>query len=118
MIVWDNGWGFSEATTGGVLQEMVFLEISQNPQENMCHSLFLIRLQAGACNIFKIETPAQVFSCKLWEISKNTFSAEHFGATAPHVLLKVYHLPKPDLSELIEFFGGEFSDTTLNLTSQ
>ena len=30
---------FSEGATGGVLQEKVFLEFSQNPQENMWQSL-------------------------------------------------------------------------------
>ena len=48
--------------------EKVFLEISQNSQENTCARVpFLI----------KKETPAQVFSCEFCEISKNTFSAEH-----------------------------------------
>ena len=40
-----------EAATRGALQEMVFLEISQNSQENTCDSLF----------------------CEICEISKNTF---------------------------------------------
>ena len=30
----------SEAATGGILQEKVFLEISQNSQESTCASLF------------------------------------------------------------------------------
>ena len=34
----------------------------------------LIKLQASACNFIKNETMAQVFSCELCEISKNTFS--------------------------------------------
>ena len=42
----------------------VFLEISQNSQENTCaRASFLIKLQALA----------QVFSCEFCEISKNTF---------------------------------------------
>ena len=32
----------------------------------------LIKLQASACNFTKKETLAHVFSCKFWEISKNT----------------------------------------------
>ena len=37
----------SEAATGGVLQEKVFLEISLNSQENTCARVsFLIKLQA------------------------------------------------------------------------
>ena len=46
-------------------------KISQNSQENTCASVsFLIHFQ----NIFKNETLAQVFSCELCEIFKNTFS--------------------------------------------
>ena len=36
---------FTEAATEGILSETVFLEISQNSQENTCVS-FLIKLQA------------------------------------------------------------------------
>ena len=52
---------YSEAATGGVLSEKVFLEgleILQNSQ---------------ACNFIKKETLAQVFSREFWEISENTF---------------------------------------------
>ena len=41
----------------------VFLEISQNPQENAC----------ATCNFIKKEALAQVFSREYCEISKNTF---------------------------------------------
>ena len=51
----------------------VFLEISQNSQENTCASLFFNKV-AGAWNVIKKETLAQVFSCEFCEISKNTFS--------------------------------------------
>ena len=51
----------------------VFLEISQNSQENTCARVsFLMKLQAEA--FIKKETLAQVFSCEFCEISKNTFS--------------------------------------------
>ena len=56
----------SEAATRGVLQENVFLEISQNSQEN---------------NFIKKETLALVFSCEFCEISKNTFFTELLWAT-------------------------------------
>ena len=50
----------------------VFLNISLNSQENTCaRVLFLIRLQAWACNFIKKETLARVFSCEFYEISKN-----------------------------------------------
>ena len=35
-----------------------------------------------AYNFIKKETLAHVFSCKFWEISKNTFSTEHLRTTA------------------------------------
>ena len=41
----------------------VFLEISQNSQGSTCARVsLLINLQATACNVFKKETLAQVFS--------------------------------------------------------
>ena len=59
----------------------MFLEISQNSQENTCARVsFLIKLQA--LNFIKNETLAQVFSCEFCEISKNTFLAEHLRVTA------------------------------------
>ena len=52
----------------------VFLEISQNSQENSCVRVsFLINLQASPSNFIKKETLAQVFSCEFCEISKNNF---------------------------------------------
>ena len=49
-----------EAATGGVLYEKMFLEISQNSQENICARVsFLIKLQAEACNFIKKETLAE-----------------------------------------------------------
>ena len=56
----------------------VFLEISQNSQENTCARVcVLIKLQAWVCNLFKKETLALVFSCEFCEISKNNFFTEH-----------------------------------------
>ena len=40
------------------------------------------RLYSWVCNFIKIETPAQVFSYKFCETSKNTFFAEHVWAAA------------------------------------
>ena len=55
----------------------MFLEISQNSQENTCARVsFLTKLQAcrpEACNFIKKETLTQVFSCEICEISTNTF---------------------------------------------
>ena len=54
-------------SVGGVLLKKVFLEISQNSQENTC------KARHEACNFIKKETLAQVFSCEFCKISKNTF---------------------------------------------
>ena len=65
----------SEAVARICFVKKVFLEISQNWQENTCVRVsFLIKLQTEACNFIKKETLTQVFSCEFWEISKNTFS--------------------------------------------
>ena len=68
----------------------MFLEISQNSQENNYARVSnLIKLQAWpkktlaqACNFIKLETLAQVFSYEFCEISKDTFFKEHVWATA------------------------------------
>ena len=58
----------SEAVTRRCSVKEVFLEISQNSQENTCVRVhFLIKL-------LKKETLAQVLSCEFREISKNIFS--------------------------------------------
>ena len=45
----------------------VFLEISQNSQENTCAGVsFLIKLQAGIRNFIQKEAVAQVFSCEFY----------------------------------------------------
>ena len=72
-----------EAANGGVICKKVFLEISQNSQENTCSRVsFLIKLQAEACSFIKKETLAHLFSCKFGEIFKNTFFTEHLRVTA------------------------------------
>ena len=44
--------------------------------------------RSEACNFIKKVTLAQVFSCELCEISKNTFFTEHLWTTASENLLK------------------------------
>ena len=66
----------------------MFLEISQNSQENICARIsFLIKLQAEACNFIKKETLAQLFSSLFCEISRNTIFTEHLRATASDLSL-------------------------------
>ena len=67
----------SEAVAQRCSVKKVFLEISQNSQENTCARVsFLIKFQAKttACNFIEKETLAQVFYCKFCEISQKTFS--------------------------------------------
>ena len=66
----------SEAVVRRCFVEKVFLEILQNSQENTGTRVsFLIKLKA--CNFIKKQALLQVFSCKFWEVSKNTFFIEH-----------------------------------------
>ena len=52
----------------------MFLEISENSQENTCARVYFYNRVAGLRPDFiKKETLAQVFSCEICEISKNTF---------------------------------------------
>ena len=61
------------------LQTELFLEISQNSQENTCARVsFLI----DSCNFIKKETLAEVFSYEICKIFKNTFFTEHLWTTA------------------------------------
>ena len=87
---------FSEASTGGVLSKKVFLEISQNSQENNCARLsFLIKLQAWDCK----ETLAEMFSSEMCKISKNIFFTEHLRTTASEFLINLKsHFHKQQLS--------------------
>ena len=53
---------YAEADAQRCIKKM-FLEISQNSQENTCARVsFLIKLPAEACNLIKKETLAQLFS--------------------------------------------------------
>ena len=63
--------------------KQVFLEISQNLQEDTCARVsFLIKLQASGLQLYlKKETLAQVFSCEFCEISKNIFFTENLWTT-------------------------------------
>ena len=46
--------------------------------------LFLVKLQATACNFIKKETLAQVLSCEFCEFFKDTFFTEHLRWSLPH----------------------------------
>ena len=66
--------GIKEAVAQTCSVKKVFLEISQNSQENTCARVsFLIKLPAPP----EKETLAQVFSCEFCEILRTPFFTEH-----------------------------------------
>ena len=65
----------AEAVARRCSVKKVFLQISQNLQENTrARVSFLIKLQTSACNFIKKETLVQVFYCEFYKISQNNFS--------------------------------------------
>ena len=74
----ENIGTVTEAVVRRCSVKVVFLKISQNSQENTCARVsFLIKLQASPCNFIKKEILAQVSSCEICEIFKNSFFIEH-----------------------------------------
>ena len=74
----------TEAVTRGALKKMVFLEISQNSQENTC-----VRV-SQVLTFIKKDTLAQAFSRRFCEISKKTFITEHLQTAIPEVAVRRY----------------------------
>ena len=63
----------------------VFLNISQNSQENTCtKAYFLIKLPE-ACNFIKRNTLAKMLFCEFCELFKNTFFTENLRVTASDI---------------------------------
>ena len=60
--------------------------------KHLCQSLFLIKLQALACN-FKRQTLAQAFPCKCCKTSKNTFLQNTSVRLLPTVTCNFQALP-------------------------
>ena len=61
-----------------VFYKKVFLEISQNSQENTCARVSFLKIcRPEVCNFIKNEALAQMFSCEFCKISKNTFFYKH-----------------------------------------
>ena len=77
MLFWILKLLSAEAPTRGVLWKKVFLEISQNSQENTCARVFFDKV-AG---LRLWEALAQVFSCEICKISKNTIFTEYLLTT-------------------------------------
>ena len=81
-----------EAVAQSCSVKKVFLEISQNSQENTCVRVsFLIKLQAWTCNFVKKETLAQVFSCEFCEISKGRVTRTHISEILYLVIFPKYY---------------------------
>ena len=68
----------------------IVLKISENSQEKTCAGVSY----SSPATLSKKETPAQVFSCKFWDIVKNTYFAEHLR-TAASVELNKKKFKKP-----------------------
>ena len=64
----------------------MFLNFANFTGKHLCSVSFLIKLQPDACNTIEKETLAQVFSCEIFEISKNNFFTEHLRTTASDCL--------------------------------
>ena len=63
----------TEAATRSALWKKMFLEISQNSEENTCARISFLK----ACNFIKKETLAQVFLCEFCKILRTPFLTEH-----------------------------------------
>ena len=80
----------------------MFLEISQNSQENTeARVSFLIKKQAEACNFIKKETLTQVFSCKFWEVSKSNIFYRALPVAASVIVPVIFDIP---LTEILKPF--------------
>ena len=97
----------------------VFLEISQNSQENTCVRVvsFLIKLQALACNFIKKETLKQVFSCQFCEISESIFSYRTPPVAASDECYRLYWDIRGSF-EISQLFVQIFIETELHLSYQ
>ena len=105
--VMKNSFYLIQAVTRCVLWKKVFLEISQNSQENTCaRASFLIKLQA--CNFIKTETLAQVFSCEFCEISKNIFCCRTpLVTTSDSISIYPWTKKSPYMSKIREMYVEE-----------
>ena len=81
---------FSEAATGGVLKEKVFLEISQNSQEITCVRVsFLIKLQVPA-TFLKKRLWHRSFSVNFAKFRRTSFLTEHLRWLLLFILWKSF----------------------------
>ena len=89
---------YSEAATGAVLQEKVFLEPWQDSQESTCTRVSFLNKVAGlrsglrSATLLKKSPWLRCFP-GFYEISKNIFLTEHILATASGYSVKFYYYP-------------------------
>ena len=87
----SNFWK-PEAVARRCFLKREFLEVLQNSLENTrARVSFLIKLKADACNFIKKEALTQVFYCRFFKMSKNTFSYRTplVAASGKHSKLKI-----------------------------
>ena len=85
----------SEGVVLRILVKKVFIEISQNSQENTCAR---VSCRHQLCSFIKKDALPQVFSCEFCEISKNTF---------PHRTPPVAAFVDSDfLLSILYYYGG------------
>ena len=72
----------------GFIKKVVFKNFAKFAGKYLSQSLFLIKLQAEACNFIKKKALVQVFSCEFCEIFKNIFLTEHLWVTVSAWFMK------------------------------
>ena len=63
-----------------ILCEICSKSSVKTPEQHWLRPLHLLCL--WTCNFIKKETPTQLFSCEIWEISKNNYFKEYLRTTA------------------------------------
>ena len=96
----------------------VFLEISQNSQENTCARVSVsIKLQAERPATLLKKKLAQVFSCEFCKIPKNTFSYKTPPVAASDIHLffksKLMHYQKDGCNNMISLNKTDVQSLTL-----
>ena len=81
---------FLQAATRGVLQKNVFLEFSQNSQDNTCVGVSEPPV-SQACNFIKKETLAHGLSCEFCEVFKNTFLQNTSGRLLLNFTVRIFN---------------------------
>ena len=72
-VDWCTSFRYPKAVFRGCFVKKVFLNVSQNSQDNTCVGVsFHSSFRPEACNFIKKETLVQVISCEFSEISPNT----------------------------------------------